>query len=139
MSATVISGSRLTDSGAKTKRSEALRASTPGLCLFMADRRRLRAASLALVKARSSGCAAVAVMRGQVLHGQGAPVGEQGPQQDADQLYHAHGEAVLSGWNGSSVAVKSIVSRVDRNVRSHRPVDDRVGSVVECFCLWEAM
>jgi len=49
--------------------------------------------------------------QGQVLHGQGSPVGEQCPQQDADQLYHAHGEAVLSGWKGSIVAVKSIADK----------------------------
>ena len=34
--------------------------------------------------------------QGQVLHGQGGPVGQQGPKQNADQLNHAHGEAVLS-------------------------------------------
>ena len=48
---------------------------------------------------------------GQIFHGQGGPVGQQGPKQDADQFYHAHGEAVLSGWKGSSVAVKSIADK----------------------------
>jgi hypothetical protein len=39
--------------------------------------------------------------QGQIFHGQGGPAGEQGPQQDADLFYHAHGEAVLSGCKGS--------------------------------------
>ena len=38
-------------------------------------------------------------------------VGEQDPKQDADQLNHTHGEAVLSGWKGSIVAVKSIADK----------------------------
>jgi len=28
-------------------------------------------------------------------------------KQDADQFYHAHGEAVLSGWKASIVAAQS--------------------------------
>ena len=34
-------------------------------------------------------------------------IGGQGPKQDADQFYHAHGEAVLSGCKASIVAAKS--------------------------------
>jgi hypothetical protein len=49
--------------------------------------------------------------QGQVLHGQGGPVGEQGPKQDADLFYHANGEAVLSGWKGSIVAVKGMADK----------------------------
>jgi hypothetical protein len=45
--------------------------------------------------------------QGQIFHGQGGPVGEQGPKQGADQFYHAHGEAVLSGWKASIAAAKS--------------------------------
>jgi hypothetical protein len=36
-----------------------------------------------------------------------AGIGEHGPKQNADQLYHAHGEAVLSGWKASIVAAQS--------------------------------
>jgi len=55
----------------------------------------------------SSGRAAVTVRQGQALHGQGGPVGQQGPKQGAGQFYRAFGEAVLSGWKASIVAAKS--------------------------------
>jgi hypothetical protein len=49
--------------------------------------------------------------QGQLFHGQGGPVGQQGSPQDADQLYRAQGEAVPSGWDASIVVAKSIADK----------------------------
>ena len=47
------------------------------------------------------------LVQGRIPHGQGSPVGLQGPKQNADRLHHAYWETALPGWKASIVAAKS--------------------------------